>query len=233
MPKPLIVITGQTDAAEGVYGVKERWANWLFNGGAAVVIAPPFARDEDVDRILSVADGVLVPGGVDVNPALYGAKQLDPSRQLAPMRDRYEMQVITEAIGRDLPLLCVCRGFQLLNVAFGGTLNQRISDTPGCAVHWQEPPYTRPSHVVEVTEGTLLSKAIGAGRHDVCSLHVQGVCNPAPGLVVSATAEDGLIEGLEHPSARFCVGVQWHPEHMPEDEGSKRLLGAFLKACMH
>ena len=229
--KPLIMITGQTDAADGVYGVRNRWADWLADGDAITFIAPPLAEGADVDRLLDVVDGVMVPGGADVSPELYGETQLDTSRPLAPLRDRFESQVIRRAVERDIPLLCICRGFQLLNVVFGGTLAQRLDDDPDLIEHCQSEPYDIPAHALKVLEGTLLGQAMGAHLHMVNSTHDQGVNRLAPNLNVSALAEDGLVEALELEGKRFCLGVQWHPELMPENEGSKALRQSFLNAC--
>ena len=233
----MIMITGQTDADPSMHGVKARWVNWVAQTGANVIIAPPVrsnSYDLAVKQLLDHVDGVLVPGGADVDPALYGATQLDPSRELRPERDAFESAIIRRCIERDIPLLCVCRGFQLLNVVCGGSLSQRLDDEPGIMEHWQDEPYHLPSHEITLTARTRLALTLGTKPLQVNSMHDQGILKQqvAPKLRIAATASDGLVEALEYPSKRFCVGVQWHPEFMPQEQASSALIHTFVSfAC--
>jgi len=130
---------------------------------------------------------------------------------------------------RDMPLLGICGGQQLLNVALGGTLIQHIPDeVPDCLPHRQPNPRDEPGHTVRIIHGTLLHRVTGADSLDVNSAHHQAVKLAAPCLVIDAIAEDGVVEGIEDPSRRFCLGVQWHPE-FEISEGDRRIFRAFME----
>lgn len=174
---------------------------------------------DPLPETLATCDGVLLTGGVDVDPVEYGDSTRHPTVEIDDTRDRYELALAREALARDLPLLAICRGVQVLNVAAGGTLVQDIpSEAPGTLGHSITEPRDALVHDVSVPAGTclaaLLSPRLGPeGRVAVNSRHHQSVRQTAPGFVVSATAPDGVIEAIERPGARFCVGVQWHPEN--------------------
>lgn len=182
------------------------------------------ARELTPDRdalpgALDGCDGLLLTGGADVDPAEYGEADRHPTVELAPERDTYELRLARLAIARDLPLLAICRGAQVLNVAAGGTLIQDIpSQHPTTIEHTVSEPKNAIAHDVAVVPNTCVALlAAGprgaAGPLAVNSRHHQSVKDPAPGFIVSATAPDGIIEAIEKPGARFCVGVQWHPEN--------------------
>ncbi len=176
-------------------------------GGRALVIPP---SGDGVDEVLEVLDGVVFSGGADVDPALYGAdphpETDDPQRR----RDSGELALLTAALERDLPVLAICRGMQLLNVARGGDLVQHLPERIGTDDH-KEIPGRFSRHHVEVKEGTRLGGIVGAPS-TVASHHHQGLGRVGEGLVESAWAADGTLEGVEDPEMRFVVGVQWHPE---------------------
>jgi anthranilate synthase component 2/putative glutamine amidotransferase len=181
-------------------------------GGRPVLIPP---SEDGITETLEALDGIVFSGGADVDPSRYGA---DPHPETdAPQADRDagELALLTGALERDLPVLAICRGFQLLNVARGGDLVQHLPEQVGNDTH-KEVPGTFSRHPVEVKEGTRLAGLIGA-RSDVASHHHQGVGRIGDGLVETAWAQDGTLEGLEDPSRRFAIGVQWHPE-AGEDE---------------
>ena len=136
------------------------------------------------------------------------------------------------ALEKDKPVLGICRGIQFLNAALGGTLYQDLpAERPSEVVHHQEPPYDQPSHPVALLPGTPLEKLMGAGALPVNSCHHQGLKDLAPGLSPMATAEDGLVEAVWMPDARFVWAVQWHPEFAFRTEASRRIFGAFVAAC--
>jgi putative glutamine amidotransferase len=168
---------------------------------------------------LDGCDGVLLTGGADVDPMEYGEADRHPSVELAPDRDAYELLLARIALSRDLPLLAICRGVQVLNVAAGGTLIQDIpSEHPTTLTHALTEPKTAIAHDITVAPNTCLALLVAGPRGDgqplaVNSRHHQSVKDTAPGFIVSATAPDGVIEAIEKPDARFCVGVQWHPEN--------------------
>jgi putative glutamine amidotransferase len=176
--------------------------------GGRPVLLPP--SDEGVSETLDALDGVVFSGGADVDPALYGADAHPETDAPHARRDAGELALLAAALERDMPVLAVCRGAQLLNVARGGDLVQHLPETLGHDDHKQVPG-AFVEHPIEVKEGTRLASMLGA-RCDVTSHHHQGFGRVGEGLVPAAWAEDGTLEGFEDPSQRFTVGVQWHPE---------------------
>jgi putative glutamine amidotransferase len=162
---------------------------------------------------LDSLDGLLLTGGSDINPARYGATNAG-SDEVDDVRDEREHRLLREALAADLPVFAICRGLQMFNVVSGGTLIQHVSSTN---VHRQRPKNAEAgkhpvAHEIGVSPASRLATIIGPGRHGVNSRHHQAVDRLGGGLVVSATADDGVIEAVEHPEARFAIAVQWHPE---------------------
>lgn len=192
---------------------------------------------DELPAALDNCDGLMLTGGVDVDPVLYGEADRHPTVELDATRDDYEMELARLALERDLPLLAICRGTQVLNVAAGGTLIQDIpSAQPGSLAHQQSGPKDEPSHAVQVVEGTCLSLLMqGAGTEghelQVNSRHHQSVKDAAPGFVVSATAPDGIVEAIERPASDFCVGVQWHPENFWRSGSFRNLFEGLVAAA--
>jgi putative glutamine amidotransferase len=188
----------------------------LERAGATPRVLDP-EKDRDVAAVLDECDGVLLTGGADVEPQHYGATDRHATLKTDAARDAYEIVLAREAMKRDLPLLAICRGVQLLNVVAGGTLVQDIpSHRPTDVTHVQREPNTSTPHTVHVQAGSRLAALLGpdASRDlPVNSRHHQCVDVVAPGFVASATAPDGIVEGIERPGAKFCIGVQWHPEN--------------------
>jgi gamma-glutamyl-gamma-aminobutyrate hydrolase PuuD len=189
-------------------------------GGRALVVPP---STDAVDETLDVLDGIVFSGGIDIDPSVYGAARHPATDPAQAHRDAGELALLERALERDLPTLAICRGFQLLNVLRGGDLVQHLPEEVGHEGH-RETPGVFSEHPVEVREGTRLAGIIGARHDGVSSSHHQGVGRVGEGLVETAWAADGALEGLEDPSKRFAVGVLWHPE-MEED---KRLFEALV-----
>jgi putative glutamine amidotransferase len=168
--------------------------------------------------VIASVDGVLLPGGGDVLPSLYGAAAHAAFEAAEPGRDAYELELARCIAQANLPLLAICRGIQVLNVARGGTLVQHIPDAAQRAVNHvlRDPPFAI-AHDVWIAEGSrleeLMRDRLDGDTLPVNSRHHQAVKDPGEGLVVTATAPDGVIEAIEDPSQRFCLGVQWHPEN--------------------
>jgi gamma-glutamyl-gamma-aminobutyrate hydrolase PuuD len=225
--RPLIGITS--------YAQPARWGAWdlpaalvplyyvesVERAGGRALVVPP--STEAVDETLDVLDGVVFSGGIDVDPAQYGAERHPATDPAQRHRDDGELALLSRALERDIPTLAICRGFQLLNVLRGGDLVQHLPDEVGHEGH-RETPGVFSEHPVAVKDGTRLAEIIGARHEGVKSSHHQGVGRVGEGLVENAWAEDGSLEGLEDPSRRFAVGVLWHPE-MEED---KRLFEALV-----
>jgi putative glutamine amidotransferase len=169
---------------------------------------------DSIAAALADCDGLLLTGGVDVEPSHYGESR-HPTVEIDAARDDYELALAREALARDLPVLAICRGAQVLNVAAGGTLVQDIpSAMPQALSHEITNPKTAIAHQIAVRSGTGLAHLL-AGREQlqVNSRHHQAVKDIGRGFVVSAVAPDGVIEAIENPDAQFCIGVQWHPEN--------------------
>jgi putative glutamine amidotransferase len=187
---------------------------------------------DDVDAYLSHIDGLIITGGAfDVDPTLFGADSHHVTVKLKASRTAFEMAVTRGAMARNMPMLGICGGQQLLHVALGGTLIQHIPDAvPNALAHEQPNPRTEPSHDVTVIPGTLLHSIVETDVMAVNSAHHQAAADAPDGVVINARAPDGIIEGIEAPAYRFCLGVQWHPEYSisPNDD---RILAAFVTAC--
>jgi putative glutamine amidotransferase len=176
--------------------------------GGRPLLVPPSA--DGVEETLDALDAIVFSGGADVDPAAYGADAHPETDEPQARRDAGELALLTAALERDMPTLAICRGFQLLNVARGGDLVQHIPETLGHESH-REIPGTFSEHPVSVREGSKLASIVGV-TPAVTSHHHQAIGRLGSGLVETARAEDGTIEGAEDPSRRFAVGVQWHPE---------------------
>ena len=194
-----------------------------------------YATDSPAE-IVGKVDGILLPGGDDVLPSLYGATAHPTFEPSETGRDAYEIELARRAVDADVPLFAICRGIQVLNVARGGTLVQDIpSESPDAISHQvRDTPHTI-AHDIWVSEGTLLHRLlrdrIEADACPVNSRHHQAVGKIGSGLVVSATAPDGVIEAVEDPSRRFCLGVQWHPENFYRTGEFRALFEAFIAAA--
>jgi putative glutamine amidotransferase len=196
-------------------------------GGRPLLIAPTPADLADPSELLDMLDGVLVTGGADVDPAAYDQPP-HPETAAAPRdRDAFELLLVREAAARDLPCLGICRGMQVVNVAYGGALEQHLPDRLEHDIHRGDGSAFA-DHEVEIEPESLAALAAGATRVAVKSYHHQGVARVGDGLSVTARAgTDGTVEAIEDAQRRFMLGVLWHPE---EDEAD-RLIGAFVQEC--
>jgi len=233
--RPLIGLTLDAEAAGGWsklpwYALRQNYFTSIVEAGG-LPVALPHHPELAVDY-LDALDGVLVTGGAfDVDPALWGGGAPHPTVKLKPGRTDFELTVTRAALARDMPVLGICGGQQLMAVAFGGTLIQHIPDeVPGSLAHEQPNPRTEPGHEVEVAEGTLLARIVGRRKLAVNSAHHQAVATPGRGALVNARAPDGVVEGIEHPDHRFALGVQWHPEY-GVDPADPAILRAFIEAA--
>ena len=196
-------------------------------GGTAVLLPPDAAAEADPDRILDRLDALILAGGSDVDPASYGAEPHPETKGTWPERDSFELALARRAIEREMPLLGICRGMQILNVARGGTLNQHLPELVGHERH-REVPGTFGDHEVALAPGSLAAEAAGAERIGVKSHHHQGVDELGEGLEVTGrSVEDDLIEAIELPGGGFALGVIWHPEEDIQD----RVIGALVAAA--
>ncbi|MEQ2399416.1 gamma-glutamyl-gamma-aminobutyrate hydrolase family protein [uncultured Merdimmobilis sp.] len=185
----------------------------LRRSGAQVVVLPPVVSQGELEWIARAYDGFLFTGGADVEPALYGEERILQCGPIDSVRDAMELPLFRLALREEKPILAICRGFQVMNVVFGGSLFQDIpTQRPGSLDHSQVEKLHGLAHSVRVESGTRLHRAVRANALRVNTLHHQGIDRLGGGLVVSARSEDGLIEGIESLDHRYVVGVQWHPE---------------------
>ena len=208
----------------------------LHVGGTPTILEGPMAAEQ----ALSGIDGLLLTGGADVSPARYGEAAHATIHEAEKGRDDFEIALVMAARARQLPIFAICRGIQVLNVACGGTLVQDIaSQVAGALSHRLEAPPHQPmefAHEAWIDKDSQLSRLLrerlgGSDSCDVNSRHHQAVREVAPGFIVSATAPDGVIEAIEDPSLRFCVGVQWHPENFFRTGEFRPLFEGFLEAA--
>lgn len=180
--------------------------------GLPLVLAP--GRPEDATELLDRVDGLLLTGGGDVDPALYGEAPHEKLGRVIPERDAFEVALCREALSRRMPILAICRGQQVLNVATGGTLVQDIPSqlTGGGVDHDPDTERWGTAHEVRILPGTKLRAILGADTIAVNSFHHQAVKDPGRGVVVAARSEDDVVEGIEVAGQPFALGVQWHPE---------------------
>ncbi|HTC09361.1 MAG TPA: gamma-glutamyl-gamma-aminobutyrate hydrolase family protein [Acetobacteraceae bacterium] len=234
-PRPVIGLTLDAEQPGGYskypwYAVRQNYADAIIAAGGLPIALPHDAAlaNDYLDRI----DALVVTGGAfDVDPSLYGEGERHATVTLKEGRTAAELALTQGALGRDLPVLGICGGEQLLAVALGGTLVQHIPDSvPDALEHEQPNPRHEPGHPVTVVPGTLLHRIVGAGVMHVNSAHHQAVREPGPHAVVNATAPDSVVEGLEDLRYRFCLGVQWHPEFFI-DPGDRRIFDALIAAC--
>ena len=183
-------------------------------GGQAVMVAPDPELVDDPDQLLDLIDGLILAGGDDIDPSFYGAERHPETRGTVPERDRVEIALAVRAVERDLPVLGICRGMQVLNVAFGGTLLQHLPDEVGHGEHRINPgSFDGSEHDVRLAPESLAARAAGEDRHSTKSHHHQGLDEVAEGISVSGHSTlDDLPEAIEVPGRRFVLGVQWHPE---------------------
>lgn len=212
------------------YALRENYFSAVTRAGGL-----PFALPHEVDlggAYLDLLEGLIVTGGAfDLDPTIYGATERHASVTTKDRRTAFELEITRGALERDLPVLGICGGQQLLNVALGGDLIQHIpDDVEGALAHEQPNPRTEAGHAVEVAPHTRLHAIAGTDRLEVNSAHHQAAGRTGPGVVVSGRAPDGVIEAIEAPGRRFCVGVQWHPEYRIS-VADDALFEAFVQAC--
>jgi putative glutamine amidotransferase len=240
--RPLIAVT-TSSAPAGTHGLPGVHLNLQYLAaveapGATALLITPGHDLASVERLLAMAHGLMLTGGEDVDPACYGQERMAACGPCHPERDRMEMRAVELAMGRGIPVLAICRGMQLLNVALGGTLYQDLpTQLEGDLLHEQLAPVDRRWHHATVERGSGMERIFGARELFINSFHHQAVDRLAPGLRATVRAEDGVVEGVEGGDGSWIYGVQWHPERgeaeLPHDarDPDRRLLWHFVEAA--
>lgn len=231
MPAPIIAITAtsrrESDGDPARVRLNAAYIDAVSRAGGVAMITPPVAPNA-ATAVLRSCHGLLLTGGEDVDPAWYGAEPAPRLGRVTPERDRWEIALVRAAQERRVPVLAVCRGIQVLNVALGGSLIQDIgSERPDALVHEQQSERSERTHPVRFHPGSRLAGIMG-GEANVNSMHHQAVERVAPGFAATATSPDGMVEGIEWSiDDWWAVGVQWHPEEL--DGADAALFSAFVR----
>jgi putative glutamine amidotransferase len=235
MSRPIIGITLDSEPAGGWskmpwYALRQNYCDAVARAGGLPVPLPH--EPELAAEYLAELDGLLVTGGAfDVDPSLFGASTRHATVKTKDRRTAFEYAITKGSIDADKPVLGICGGQQLLNVVLGGTLIQHIPDEVKNALPHEQPnPRTEAGHSVKIVAGTLLHRVVKELELPVNSAHHQAVKAVGAGIVVNALAPDGVIEGIEDPRRRFCIGVEWHPEYSISP-GDDRIFDAFIRAA--
>jgi putative glutamine amidotransferase len=244
-PRPLIGVTTsevrvpdhvdplpQSDPRRTEMALGMKYMKAIEEAGGIPVVIPPLDLDE-VDPLLDRLDGLCLSGGPDMDPGTYGGRYHPKLGPTEPELDQFELAMTRDACARGLPILAICRGQQLLNVARGGNLYQHIPEDPGGDIAHRLPGKGQHgAHDVDIEPGSLLSRALGGLTHaHVNSYHHQAVCQLGRGIKPVAWSTDGLIEGIEVPDCGFAVGVQWHAEAIVERPEQLSLFREFVEAA--
>jgi putative glutamine amidotransferase len=233
---PLIGVTSSITVEkipERAY-VNSAYLHAVQQAGGVPVMLPPHLSAASLERLVRGLDGLLLTGGGDIDPTVFGEAPHPTVYEVAPARDTLELSAVRFALERQLPILAICRGVQLLNVALGGTLFQDVASDPGTQIqHGQQEPRDQPTHKVQVKAGSHLAETLGTDELEVNSMHHQAVKALGAGLAAVAWAPDQIIEGLELTDAsRFVLGVQWHPEELvSHSEPARRLFAALVRSA--
>jgi len=224
--RPVIGITPDYDSTSNRYKVHEDYISAVKDAGGY----PVLLFQESL--IPTFIDGIIFSGGGDIDPLLFNEEPLKQSGEISPLRDHFELALCTAALEKNIPLLGICRGMQVMNIALGGTIYQDVSvQTNSTLKHSQQAPRPYGTHSIWVQENTLLSSLWqNKEKTTVNSFHHQAVAQLGDGLQVCARSQDGLTEAIEHKTNSFVLGVQWHPEAMKTEE-QKVLFSAFIKAA--
>ena len=233
MKKPLIGIVPLIDRQRESYWMLPGYMLGIEEAGGLPVMLPLTRDERELGQLTDTVDGFLFAGGQDVSPRFYNAPRSPFCGESCEERDEMEKILLSLATERDTPILGICRGIQFLNAATGGDLYQDLpSERPTGVTHCQAPPYDRPVHTVRLLPDSPLGRLLGKETLVVNSYHHQAVKTLSPVLRPMAYSEDGLVEGVFLPDARFVWAVQWHPElSYRTDENSRRIFQAFVAAC--
>lgn len=235
MKKPIIGITASHDAKNTTLSLRINYCNAIREAGGIPIVLPLELSEEEAEQLSYTLDGVLFSGGPDVHPFLFGEETLEACGEASILRDNLELSLFHRVYRRRKPILGICRGVQMINIALGGNIYQDIGSqfqSESRLAHQQPFQYQSPSHKIYVTENSRLAEITGTSVMEVNSIHHQAVKETAPGLQICGRSSDGLTEALEMPDYPFLIGVQWHPEYLYEHcPHANKLFHAFTDAC--
>lgn len=235
MRKPLIGLTPSHDTDNDDIKMRPTYLRALKAAGGIPVVMPLEASEEDLKQLANDLDGFLFTGGPDVHPFLFGEETHDHCGNVSAERDRMELALLPLVLELRKPVLGICRGIQVLNIALGGNIWQDITSQTKRQfpiAHSQPFRYQMPCHTVSLAEDSLIARISGCSSLKVNSMHHQAVKDPGQGLTATGHSPDQLVEALEMPGYPFFIGVQWHPEYLWEkNEEALRLFQTFVKAC--
>ncbi|MBM4043027.1 MAG: gamma-glutamyl-gamma-aminobutyrate hydrolase family protein [Planctomycetes bacterium] len=229
---PRIGLNCDLTAASGTEIAKVNWnyAASVLDAGGLPLLFPP-VEESSVADLLDIVDGLVLTGGRDYDPAVYGEPRHPATELLDPRRAAFDVALARAALARGLPILGICGGAQLVNIALGGTLIQHVPDAFGTAINHTWGAGAEPFHEVDIEADSRLAAIIGAGRLRVNSSHHQAVGRLGNGLRIVARAPDGVVEAIEGTGNCFLLGVQWHPERMPSRPDQMALFSALVRAA--
>ena len=221
--KPVIGITTGYDEDKKMLYLKEGYYEAIYQSGGLAVAIPFTCDEENLLEHLENYDGILLSGGSDIDPKFYGESNMPYNGTISPIRDQCELFMAKKIIEANIPLLGICRGIQVMNVAMGGTLFQDIyaqNKESTMFMHTQSAPTWYPSHEITMKKDSWVYRSFGKEKGEVNSFHHQAIKDIGKGFEATSHSGDGIIEAIEYTKNRFCVGVQWHPElmwqHNPE-----------------
>lgn len=228
--RPIIGVLPLFNSNNGNYWINPAYMDGVEAAGGLPVLLTLTENEDALEQYCTGFDGFVFTGGQDIHPELYNEEAIPECDYQVWNRDRQELWMLRRLLELDKPVLGVCRGCQMMNIALGGSLYQDIPvQLAGALAHRQAEPYEETCHEVDIIEGSLLHKTIGASRLRVNSIHHQGVKSLGSGLTASAIAPDGLIEAVEKPGNRLYLGVQWHPEYLwRRDERAGKIFGLLV-----
>jgi putative glutamine amidotransferase len=232
MTKPIIGIGSDILATPGKRDRVFAYTTYiesLRRAGAVPVLIPP--QPENAADLVESLDGIVLAGGDDCDPAVYGEQPHPSVEPMDPRRQDNDLMLARIARDRGIPTLGICLGVQIMNIVAGGRIIQDIDSQVGTSIEHASVPEDRARHDVKVADGTRLASILGARTLEVNSSHHQAIRSAGQGLRVTAQAPDGIIEGLEDPKHPFYVGVQWHPEDMQGEESATTIFRAFVEAA--
>ncbi len=215
MRKAIIGITANQDKDYKEYRLNKSYSQAIISAGGLPVILPVISDETIIKEYIKEIDGLLLTGGADPDPLIYGENPLPYTGYINPIRDSFELEIFKYAFQEKLSILGICKGIQIINIAMGGTLYQDLdSQREGVIKHNQEAPSWYPTHSVNIEADSYLNQIVKQERIKVNSIHHQSIKDVSSKFLVSAKAEDGVIEAIEIRKKRFVMGVQWHPETM-------------------